>query len=137
MVSALYCYLLPIYAFQMLDAVLRVCHLSLTIIRSKNPSVFTSYHTLQLLYYLIVLFEHCQCIIKYMYCLEYIITFTLGLRQCFSPMGSTFCETFQAMEFLPPGIPQETPGIIVPYPYTKLLNKLSHIMLLVTFLKTF
>ena len=110
MVSALYCYLLPIYAFQMLNAVLQVCHLSLTIIRSKNPSVFTSYHTLQLLYYLIVLFEHCQCIIEYKYCLEYIITFNLELHQCFSPMGSTLVRHFRPWDFLPPAFHEKARG---------------------------
>ena len=81
----------------MLDAVLRVCHLSLTTIRLKNPSAFTSYHTLQLLYYLIVLYEHCQCIIEYMYCLWYIITFTLELRQGFSQMVSTLMKRLRLL----------------------------------------
>ena len=46
MVSVQYCHVLPIYAFQNLGALSQVWHLSLTIIRSKNPSVFTSCHTI-------------------------------------------------------------------------------------------
>ena len=46
MVSVQYCHLLPIYAFHYMGALSQVWHLSLTIIRSKNPSVFTSYHTI-------------------------------------------------------------------------------------------
>ena len=137
MVSALYCYLLPIYAFQMLDAVLRVCHLSLTIIRSKNPSVFTSYHTLQLLYYLIVLCEHCRCIIEYMYCLWYIITFTLGLHQCFSQMGSTLVRHL-CHEISCPQHSTRMPGAVFSKPWSKLLSKFgSRMMMPLLFLTNF